>query len=94
MGLIWFKVKKNNQKEKDYALRSFLRDLVCLVKLIFLQVPGATYKMCIRGKYVAIPNLLDLIRIYKFLWKYLLDPKDLLFNDVLVFLRGNAGIDL
>jgi hypothetical protein len=43
---------------------------------------------------VAIPNPLDLVRIYKFLWKYLLDPKDLLFNDALVLLRGNAGIDL
>jgi hypothetical protein len=44
---------------------------------------------------VAIPNpLLDLVRIYKFLWKYLLDPKDLLFDDALAFLRGNAGIGL
>jgi hypothetical protein len=50
--------------------------------------------MCIRGKYVAIPDPLDLVRIYKFLWKYLLDPKDLLLDDVLAFLCGNAGIDL
>jgi hypothetical protein len=32
---------------------------------------------------VAIPNPLDLVHIYEFLWKYLLDPKDLLFNDAL-----------
>ncbi len=52
------------------------------------------YETYVRGKYVAISNPLDLVRIYKFLWKYLLDPKDLLFNDALAFLRGNAGIDL
>ncbi len=73
---------------------SFLRDLVYLIKWIFLQVLGAMYEMCIRGKYLAIPNLLDLVRIYKFLWMHLLDPKDLLFNEALAFLRGNAGIDL
>ncbi len=54
----------------------------------------ATYDTCIRGEYVAIPNLLDLVRIYEFLSKYLLDTKDLLFDDALVFLCGNAGIDL
>ncbi len=43
---------------------------------------------------MAILDPLDLVPIYKFLWKYLLDPKDLLLNDVLAFLRGNAGIDL
>jgi hypothetical protein len=45
---------------------------------------------------VAIPNLLDLVRIYEFLWKYLLDLKDLLVDDVLAlaFLRGNAIINL
>jgi hypothetical protein len=52
------------------------------------------YETCIRGKYVAVPNLLDLVHIYKFFWKYLLDPKVLLFDDALAFLRGNAGIDL
>jgi hypothetical protein len=65
MDLIWLKVKK--QLEKEYALHSFLHDLVCLVVWISLQVPGVTYKTCIRGEYVAIPNLLDLVRIYKFL---------------------------
>jgi hypothetical protein len=79
---------------KEYASRSFLRDLVCLVNWIFLWVPRATYETCIRGEYVAIPNLLELVCIYKFLSKYLLDPKDLLFDDVLAFLHGNAGIDL
>jgi hypothetical protein len=48
------------------------------------------YETCIRGKYVAILDPLDLVSIYKLLYKYLLDPKDLL----LAFLRGNAGIDL
>jgi hypothetical protein len=43
---------------------------------------------------MAIPNPLELVGIYKFLYKYLLDPKDLLFDDALAFLRGNAGIDL
>ncbi len=43
---------------------------------------------------MAIPNLLDLVRIYKFLQQYLLDPKDLQFDDAPAFLRGNAGIDL
>jgi hypothetical protein len=49
--------------------------------------------MCVRGEYVAIPNPLDLVRIYKFLQKYLLDPEDLLLGDALAFLCGNAGID-
>jgi hypothetical protein len=43
---------------------------------------------------MAIPNPLDLVHLYEFLLKYLLDPKDLLFEDTLAFLRGNAGIDL
>ncbi len=43
---------------------------------------------------MAIPNLLDLIHIYEFLWKYLLDPKDLLLDDALAYLNGNAGIDV
>ncbi len=43
---------------------------------------------------MAIPNRLDLVRIYEFLSKYLLDPKDLLFDDALAFLHGNASIDL
>jgi hypothetical protein len=60
----------------------------------FSTVPRATYETCVRGKYMAIPNPLDLVRIYKFLLKYLLDPKDLLFYDALAFLRRNAGIDL
>jgi hypothetical protein len=41
--------------------------MIYLVEWIFLQVPGATYKTCIKGKYVAIPNALDLVRIYEFL---------------------------
>ena len=40
---------------------------------------------------MAILDPLDLVRIYEFLWKYLLDPKDLLFDDALVFLRENVG---
>ena len=43
---------------------------------------------------MAIPNPLDLVPIYKFLQKYLLDPKDLLLDDALAFQCGNAGIDL
>ena len=46
------------------------------------------YETCFRGEYVAIPNPFDLVRIYKFLSKYLVDPKDLLFKDTLAFLRG------
>jgi hypothetical protein len=42
---------------------------------------------------MAIPNPLDPLSIYEFLSKYLLDPKDLLFEDTLAFLCGNAGID-
>jgi hypothetical protein len=52
------------------------------------------YKTCIRGEYVAIPNPLDLVPIYKFLQKYLLDPKYLLFDYALAFLCENAVIDL
>jgi hypothetical protein len=67
----------------------FLHDVVCLTLWIFLYVSRATYEMCVRGKYVAIPNPLDLVHIYEFLWKYLLDPKDLLLDDALAYLRGN-----
>ncbi len=62
--------------------------------LNFSSNTRATYETCVRGEYVAISNLFDLVRIYKFLEKYLLVPKDLLFNDLLSFLCGNAGIDL
>ena len=34
-------------------------------------------------------NLLDLVYTYKFLQKYLLDPKDLLLNDALAYLYRN-----
>ncbi len=36
-----------------------------------------------------IPNPLDLVYTYKFLQKYLLDPKDLLLDDALAYLRRN-----
>ncbi len=75
-------------------MRSFLTDLVCLIVWIFLSIPGATYKMYVRGECVAIPDPLDLVHTYKFLQKYLLDPKDLLLDDAPAFLCGNAGIDL
>ncbi len=50
--------------------------------------------MCVRGEYVDIPNLLDLVHTYEFIQKYLKDPQDLLLNDVLAYLRGNASIDI
>jgi hypothetical protein len=39
------------------------------------------------------PNPLDLVCRYEFLQKYLLDPKDLLLNDALVYLRRNPVCD-
>ncbi len=36
-----------------------------------------------------IPNPLDLEYTYKFLQKYLLDPKDILLDDALAYLRRN-----
>jgi hypothetical protein len=45
--------------------------------------------MWVRREYVFIPNPLDLVYTYKFLQKYLLDPKDLLLNDALAYLRRN-----
>ncbi len=41
-----------------------------------------------------VPNPLDLVYTYKFLQKYLLDPKDLLLNDVLAYLRRNPVCDI
>ncbi len=41
-----------------------------------------------------IPNLLDLVYTYEFLQKYLLDPKDLLLNDALAYLRKNPVRDI
>jgi hypothetical protein len=45
--------------------------------------------MCIRREYICTPNPLDLVYKYKFLQKYLLDPKDFLLNDALASLRRN-----
>ncbi len=45
--------------------------------------------MCIRREYMFIPNPLDLVYTYKFLQKYLLDPKDLLLEDGPAYLRRN-----
>jgi hypothetical protein len=36
-----------------------------------------------------IPNPLDLVYTFKFLQKYFIDPKDLLLDDVLAYLRRN-----
>jgi hypothetical protein len=41
-----------------------------------------------------IPNTLDLVYTYKFLQKYLLDPKDLLLDDTLAFLHRNPICDI
>jgi hypothetical protein len=52
------------------------------------------YKTCVRGEYVAIPNRLYLVNTYKVLQKYLFDPKDLLLDDALAYLCGNASIGI
>ncbi len=39
-------------------------------------------------------NPLDLVYTYTFLQKYLLDPKDLLLDDALVYLRRNLVCDI
>jgi hypothetical protein len=41
-----------------------------------------------------IPNPLDLVYTYKFLQKYLLDPKDLLLDDALAYLCRNPVCDI
>ncbi len=63
-------------------MRRFLGNLVCLSV-------SFSYETCIRREYIYIPNPLDLVYTYKFLQKYLLDPKDLLLDDSLAFLRRN-----
>jgi hypothetical protein len=45
----------------------------------------------VRREYVCIPNPLDLVYTYKFLQKYLSDPKDLLLDDALAFLHSVIG---
>ena len=52
------------------------------------------HKTCVRREYVCIPNKLDLVYKDEFLQKYLLDPKDLLLNDALAFLRRNPVCDI
>ena len=54
----------------------------------------STYKTCVRREYVCIPNPLDLVYTYKFLKKYLLDPKDLLLDDALAYLGKNPVCDI
>jgi hypothetical protein len=39
-------------------------------------------------------NPLDLVYTYKFLQKYFLDPKDLLLDDALAYLRRNPVWDI
>ncbi len=68
-------------------MRKFLRDVVCL-SISF------SYETCVRREYVCIPNPLDLVYMYKFLQKYLLDPKDLLLDDALATLRRNPVCDI
>ncbi len=41
-----------------------------------------------------IPDPLDLVYTYKFLQKYLLDPKDLLLDDALAYLHRNPVCDI
>ncbi len=66
--MIQFDLKwRNKSREKDHTSRTFLRDLVCLVKWIFLQVLGPTYEMCIKDEYMVILDPLDLVPIYEFL---------------------------
>ena len=67
-------------------MHRFLHDVVCL-SVSFL------YETFVRREYICIPNLLDLVHTYEFLQKYLLDPKDLLLNDALVYLRRNPVCD-
>jgi hypothetical protein len=43
---------------------------------------------------VFIPDPLDLVYTYKFLQKYLLDPKDLLLDDALAYLHRNPVCDI
>ncbi len=63
-------------------MRRFLCDVVCLSV-------SFSYETCVRREYVCIPNPLDLVYMYKFLQKYLLDQKDLLLNDALASLCRN-----
>jgi hypothetical protein len=74
----------------------FLRNVVCLSISFqdekvgsFSSVPRAMHKTCVRRDYLFVPNPLDLVYMYEFLQKYLLDPKDLLLNDALAYLRRN-----
>jgi hypothetical protein len=68
-------------------LCKFLCDVVCLSV-------SFSYETRIRREYVCIPNPLDLVYMYKFLQKYLLDPKDLLLDDALAFLHRNPVCDI
>jgi hypothetical protein len=43
---------------------------------------------------VFIPNPLDLVYTYEFLQKYLSNPKDLLLDDTLAYLRRNPVCDI
>jgi hypothetical protein len=52
------------------------------------------YDTYVGREYVCIPNPLDLVYMYKFLQKYLLDPKDLLLNDALASLLRNPVCDI
>ncbi len=43
---------------------------------------------------MCFPNPLDLVYTYKFLQKYLLDPKDLLLDDAMAYLCKNLVWDI
>ncbi len=78
-----------DEKQKSILCR-FLRDVpprMCLFQICWI------WYLCTNSSknifFDPSPNPLDLVWMYKFLQKYPLDPKDLLLNDTLVYLRRN-----
>ncbi len=70
-------------------MRRFLPDVLCTY---LFQICWIWYRCTNSSKNIFLdsnPNPLDLVCTYEFLQKHLLDPKDLLLDDALVYLRRN-----
>ncbi len=82
-------VWREDSTDKESISRRFLRDVL---RTYLFQIRWIWYICTNSSKNIFLdpnPNPLDLVCTYEFLQKYLLDPKEFLLDDALVYLRRN-----
>jgi hypothetical protein len=94
MRLSNFVSRKGSTDEKqESASRRFLHDVL---RTYLFQIHWIWFICTNSSRSIFLdpnPNPLDLVCTYKFLQKYLLDPKDLLLDDALAYLCRNPACD-